>query len=468
MVIKLSSISKVFRTDSLRRRLVWAVLAATSIVFLALGFAVQLAIERSSAQEFDERLAQQGRVVLAYAGHEYLETGTVVPESPLLPGEARTSDVVYQVWTTDGVAVHRSDGAPTRPLVDLGRRGFVDVRIDATEWRVYALQSAAQPLVVQMAELRSDRNLIAARVRAAVRTPVLLSLPLLALMVWWLTTTALRPVRRLAREINSRTTADVSPLDLGHMPEEVTALGSALNALIARQVDALVREQRFTADAAHELRTPLAAVRAQAQVAMRAADAPEREHALRQLIAGVDRSTRLVTQLLSLARLEPVLRQNESTDQSIAAVVRAVIHDLEGDAERQDVRIAVPETLPDARVPEEPAYLMLRNVLDNAIRHSPVGGEIQIRVHHAHGRLEIAIRDQGPGIAPELRQAAFDRFRRFSDSYAGSGLGLSIVKRVVDLMSGQITLTDADPAPGLQVLIVLPLDQFRPGFLSLA
>ncbi len=441
---------------SIRRRLVGAVLGATGIVLIVLGVAVQVAIERSSAREFDERLAQHGRIVLAYAAHEFLETGTVVPESPLPAGEKRTTDVVYQVWTPEGIAVHRSAGAPSAPLVDLKSRGFLDVRIEGTDWRVYALQSPGQPLLVQMAELRSDRNLIAARVRSAVRTPVLVCLPLLAVLVWWLTTAALRPVERLALEIGSRTAGDLSPLDLGHMPEEITALGAALNALIKRQGEALVREQRFTADAAHELRTPLAAIRAQAQVAQRAVEAPERAHALRQLIAGVDRSTRLITQLLSLARVEPSLSVADASARSVSQVVNAVMLDLAGEAASQDLRLDLLPCALETRVPEEPVYLLLRNILDNAIRHSPFSGNIRIRVEQMDGMLEICVTDQGPGIAPEQREAVFDRFRRFSDGYAGSGLGLSIVQRVVDLMGGTIALTDAEPPPGLCVTVRLP------------
>jgi signal transduction histidine kinase len=421
-----------------------------------LGFAIQAAIERSSAREFDERLAQQGRVILAYAEHEYLETGTVIPEEAAPPNETRTTDVVYQVWTHDGVAAHRSQGAPPGPLVDLSQRGFFDVRVGDTDWRVYALQAVGQPLLVQMAELRSDRNLIAARVRAAVRTPILMSLPLLALLVWWLTTTALRPIDRLAREIGERSPGDMTPLNVGQMPEEITALGLALNALIVRQVDALLREQRFTADAAHELRTPLAAVRAQAQVALRSAHTSEREHALRQLIAGVDRSTRLVSQLLSLARLEPTMDKFESSGKSITRVLRDVLHDLELDAERHNVNVEVVAVPVESLVPEEPMYLLLRNILDNAIHHSPVGGTIRIDVREMKGRFLISIVDQGPGIPIEQRQAVFDRFRRLSDSYAGSGLGLSIVKRIVDLLGGHIVLGEADPLPGLQVMVDLP------------
>jgi two-component system sensor histidine kinase QseC len=442
--------------QSLRQRLLWAVLVAVAGVIALLGVAMQAAIEHSSATEFDERLAQQARVILAYADHEFAETGSVVPETADNPGVKRLHEVIYQVWTVSGKAVHRSEGAPPEPLVTIGSRGFTEVRFADEEWRVYSLASSDMPLVVQVAELSSHRSLIASRARQAIRTPLLLSLPLLAALVWWLTTAALQPVEKLARDIGRRSAAEIAPLDLGRVPTELHGIGTELNALLARHREALSREQRFTADAAHELRTPLSAVRAQAQVAMRAQQAPEREHALQQLIAGVDRTGRLVTQLLSLARLEPANAPTLTACRNIESVLDDVLHDLQHDIDRHAVTIDVRRPLPATAVPEEPVYLLLRNLLDNAIRHSPAGGRILVEVNQSGGVLAIRIADRGPGIPVEHREAALDRFRRFSDLYSGSGLGLSIVKRVVELLHGTLELGDAEPAPGLEVRISLP------------
>jgi signal transduction histidine kinase len=189
---------------------------------------------------------------------------------------------------------------------------------------------------------------------------------------------------------------------------------------------------------------------------MRAQQAPEREHALQQLIAGVDRTGRLVTQLLSLARLEPANAPTLTACRNIESVLDDVLHDLQHDIDRHAVTIDVRRPLPATAVPEEPVYLLLRNLLDNAIRHSPAGGRILVEVNQSGGVLAIRIADRGPGIPVEHREAALDRFRRFSDLYSGSGLGLSIVKRVVELLHGTLELGDAEPAPGLEVRISLP------------
>ena len=452
--------SSMLRIRSLRRRVVSAVLLSVCAVLVLLGIAVQSAIERSSGQEFDERLAQQAQVILAYADHEFAETGTLVPEEPAPTALAAPSgdhEVFYQVWTLAGVPVHRSKGAPQRPLVAMDRRGFMDVPLEGTLWRAYAQRSADMPLVVQIGELASHRNQIAARAWSAVRTPALLALPLLAALVWWLTTTALRPVERLSREIRARTAGDVTPLDVGSMPEEFTTLGAELNSLISRQRDALLREQRFSADAAHELRTPLAAVRTQAQVALRAQSSSERNHALQQLIAGVDRSGRLITQLLSLARLESGGAAGSTACRPVGDVLGDVLHDLAPSIDKHAVSIQVSRPDAGAALPQEPVYLMLRNLIDNAVRHSPVGGIVRIELSASDPGLQILIADQGPGIPVEQRQSALDRFRRLTDSYAGSGLGLSIVAQVVELLKGRLEMRDASPSPGLEVFISLPL-----------
>ncbi|HEY0803127.1 MAG TPA: ATP-binding protein [Steroidobacteraceae bacterium] len=440
---------------SLRRRLVWAVILAVTLVLVVLGISIQTAIKRSSGQEFDERLALQARVILAYADHEYAETGSVLSEAALGSNSKQAQEVIYQVWTTNGTAVRRSDGAPVAPLVPLTRDGFVDVRFANTDWRAYTLASHNAPVLVQIAELVSHRNLIAARARAAVLIPMLVALPLLAALVWWLTTAALRPVDKLARDIRDRSSGDVAPLDEHRMPAEITGLVLALNGLVARHGEALAREQRFTADAAHELRTPLAAVRAQAQVALRALDLRERQHALRQLITGVDRAGRLVTQLLSLARLEPASVLVTTATRGASDVLKDVLHDLEPDIERSGVAIEVVQSNIHMMMQEEPLYLLLRNLIDNSIQHSPANGVIRIVLREIAGRLEITISDQGPGIPASQRAAALDRFRRFSDRYDGSGLGLSIVKRVADLLDGTLELRDASPPPGLAVAVVL-------------
>ncbi len=439
---------------SLRRRVVAAVLVAACVVWAALAFTVHRAVLRDSAVEFDERLAQQARAILLYADHEYAETNVVVGDARAHEAAAQPRSV-YQIWTSDGRLIYRSGGAPAAPLADLRTAGFRDVQLASGAWRVYAESSAAHPIIVQIAEPAAHRTAIAARVRATVMVPLLLALPVLAALTYWITHWALRPITRLAAGIAAREPGDMRPLEVLGLPAEIAVLGRALNDLLARHAEALQREARFTGDAAHELRTPLAAVRAQAQVAMRARTPEEAAQALARLIAGVDRANRLVTQLLSLARLENAQGGTAARHASLRALAAGLMQDLADLARAHGVRIDAGDA-PDLTVPEEAIYLMLRNLVDNAIRHSPRGGVVRIDFRAAGGRLAVTVRDQGPGIPAGSRERVFERFHRDTREYEGSGLGLSIVARVLEMQGGAVELADA-PGGGLQVSVDLPL-----------
>jgi len=441
---------------SLKHRIVASVLAAACLVWLLLSYTVYRAVLNASAVEFDERLAQQAEIIHLYAEHEYAETRSVLDNVIPQPASGPHSGVVYQIWTIEGQLLYRSAGAPSLPLMGIGTQGFRDVRLESKQWRAYSVRSRLSPLVVEVAELTDHRRLIATRVLFAVMIPVLLALPLLALLVYGLTHRALQPIRRFADDISRREAGDLSRLDLTQLPVETQALGVALNDLIDRYGAALDRESRFTGDAAHELRTPLAAVRAQAQVALRARSPEEASIALTRLIGGVDRANRLVGQLLSLSRLEHGSHGAPPRMQRLSIVIDAALHDLASMAQARHVIIQNPSA-PECNVPEETAYLLLRNLLDNAIRHSPPAGIVRVTATGCEDQLCIEISDQGPGLPADLRQRVLERFFRHQPSYEGSGLGLSIVARVVDLWGGRMQFEETEQGRGLKVTIRVPL-----------
>lgn len=446
---------------SLKHRIVASVLAAACLVWLLLSYTMYRAVLNASAVEFDERLAQQAEIIHRYAEHEYAETRSVPGNLVGPPSSGPHSGVVYQVWTIEGRLLYRSAGAPSQPLMGIATQGFRDVNLESRQWRAYIARAPSSPLVVEVAELTEHRRLIATRVLHAVMVPVLLALPLLALLVYGLTHHALKPIRRFAHDISRREADDLSRLDLAQLPAETQSLGRALNDLMDRYSEALDRESRFTGDAAHELRTPLAAVRAQAQVALRARNSEEASMALTRLISGVDRANRLVGQLLSLSRLEHGSRGTPARMQRLSWVIDAALHDLASLAQSRQVVIQNPAA-PEVNVPEETAYLLLRNLLDNAIRHSPPGGIVCVACTATDGELRIEISDQGPGLPADLRQRVLERFFRHQPAYEGSGLGLSIVARVVDLWGGQMQFGQTGPDRGLKVTIRVVL-KARPG-----
>ncbi len=436
-----------------------AAAAAGCAVFALLGLLVYRAVAGSTALQFDEILQQQAALTLRYAEHEYAEGETVVPQQ-LTQGEpgAMPFDVVYQIATRGNELLYRSSGAPRVPLAIASESGYSNAALDGRSWRVYSLGSRATPLIIHMAEPLGQRDVLLERTLRAVALPLLFALVLLTALIAVVTERAFRPVRRIAADLAGRGANDLSPVDTAAMPVETHALGVALNELLARQALALARERRFTADAAHELRTPLAALRAQAQVAVRAATPADTRRALEKLLTNIDRTTHLMSQLLSLARLEPGSAVSGGQDTAASVVVDLVLEDLAQVA--RDKRIAISVSGCQQRLPGSPEalYLLIRNLLENSIRHVPERGHVALEVRGGERCVVLSITDDGPGIPDAERARAFERFYRIPGSASGgSGLGLSIVGRVVELLGGAVQLSAPPSGTGLIVTVTLPL-----------
>jgi two-component system sensor histidine kinase QseC len=240
---------------------------------------------------------------------------------------------------------------------------------------------------------------------------------------------------------------------------ETAGLGAALNDLLQRQALALERERRFTADAAHELRTPLAAMRAQAQVAARAGSWPEAKAAQQKLIAGVDRATRLVSQLLTLARLEPGESLGSIEIVRVDDVVAEVVEDLQAAATSGQIEILVHSAPVRVGGHTDAIYVMLRNLVENAVQHTPAGASVEIRCDMLDGVAELQVADRGPGVPAEERSKIFDRFYRLpGEPVDGSGLGLSIVRRVAQVHHASIDLSSGLDGRGLTVRVRFPAE----------
>jgi two-component system, OmpR family, sensor histidine kinase QseC len=444
------------RPWSLRRRMAIAVALAACAVFLVLGVLVYRAVESSTQIEFDEMLAQQAALALLYAEHEYGEGETVVPRSLRAGDRPIPFEFVYQIITRAGEILYRSPRAPVDAL-SIGP-GHADAVIDGRTWRVVTLESATTPLVIHMAEPLGVRDALLARTMRAVALPLVLALLLLTALIGVVTERAFRPVRRIAADLAGRGAGDLSPVDTAAMPVETHALGVALNGLLARQAAVLARERRFTADAAHELRTPLAALRAQAQVAARAGSSAETRRALEKLQAGIDRTTHLMGQMLSLARLEPGSAFEAGQTTPARKVVELVLEDLAPAAREKQLSVAVCGEQLQLPGSSEVLYLLLRNLLENSIRHVATRGHVKLEMSAATGAALLTVSDDGPGIPAAERVRALERFYRIPGSgSAGSGLGLSIVGRIVELLAGSIDLSAPAAGTGLVVTIRLPL-----------
>jgi two-component system sensor histidine kinase QseC len=442
-------------THSLQTRLLLLVLSLVSAVWLVATALIWYDAQHEIDELLNSHLAQAAALLVVQQvgnGHGDGEDDSVTTnEAPLLHKYA--PKVAFQVFH-EGQLVSSSKNVGVEPLSAL-LRGYSTVHRghDQTEWRVFAAQGVESDVQVFVGEQTSTRDDILAAVVHGLLMPLLLALPVLALALWWAVRQGLRPLRQLGAAIGARQPNAIEPLALEGTPLEVQALVGALNELFERIGQLIASERRFTADAAHELRTPIAAIRTQAQVALGAGrDDALREHALRYTLAGCDRATRLVEQLLTLARLEaaPV----EHSDQvELAALARQVAAALAPAALARGQTLELDaEAHCDVAGNELLLGVLLRNLIDNALRYSPAGATVQVAVRREAGGIVLAVHDSGPGLSDEQMARLGERFFRVLGSdQPGSGLGWSIVRRIAQVHGVELQVCRSSVLGGLAV-----------------
>jgi len=416
---------------SLRRRLLTLVLVAIgSVTVLQAATAYHSALHEADRM-FDYHLQEVARSV----------NGGV----PFAPGDD-VSEYSVQVWGADGTTLYRSRGLelPSQAVL-----GFSDSRVKGIRLRIYTLQTPEHTI-----QIAQDLDAREARARAlALRavTPVLLLAPLLMLAVGAVIGGSLRPLARMRRQVATRAARDLSPLTADGVPEEVEPLVSELNALFARVQGTLDAQTHFVADAAHELRSPLTALKLQLQAAERARDDGARQHALGELRSGIERSIALVEQLLALARLEGRPEEDGETV-DLEELARSAVSELLPTAhgKRIDVGLAAGASV-QVTSSRESLHLILRNLLDNAIKYTPAGGRVDIAIGRDAQGACLAVDDSGPGIPQAELERVFDRFYRVPGSEAdGSGLGLAIVRTLAERLGAQVRLGRSETLGGLR------------------
>lgn len=438
---------------SIKRRLLAVLLLVTS---LAWGVTLIFSY-RDTRHELDElldaHLAQSASLLIAQVGHEADDLDT--EHAPPLHRYSR--NVAFQVWERGRKLVLHSAGAPNTPLSSTPE-GFSNNRIDGKPWRVFSAWDDSRHFLVQVGEHREVRDELAGTIAENLLRPMLFALPVLGLLIWFGVAGGLRPLQTLSGQIGQRRADNLAPLDASVVPAEVLPLVEGLNQLFARLRDSLDKERRFTADAAHELRTPLAAILTQAQVARAAPGDAERQRALDNVLLGCARAVHLVDQLLTLARLEPQqLQSGESCE--LRALAAEVISELAPAAVRKNIELQLAEGAA-VRVPGVATLLgiLMRNLIDNAIRYSPPASHVQVTIARRDDKAVFSVVDQGPGIPAEAQELVWERFYRVLGSgETGSGLGLSIVKRIADLHHAQVTLVAGDNGKGLNVEVIMPV-----------
>ncbi len=427
--------------NSIRRRLLLWLLAGLSLVLAASGYATYRQARAETNALFDYQL-QQTALALRNQNLLTLAMGAESDDG---------GDLLVQIWDRSRGLLYVSQRQRELPFAT--QAGFADLAWRGESWRLFALQAGER--IVQVAQPLGVRLRMSADIALHNLAPFLLLLPGMGLVVWFGVGAGLRPLYRIAADIQRRHPGALEPVPTDNLPAEITPLVRALNELLARLAQTLDHQRQFIADAAHELRTPLTAVRLQAELARQATDADACAETLRDLGAGLERATHLVEQLLAMARLDahPAAGRREAVD--LLALAKTVVAEQAAIAEARGLDLGL---LPgeSVAVSGDPAELrtLLDNLVDNALRYTPGGGRVDVEVYRVEAEAVLAVRDTGPGIPPAERERVFDRFYRGAHAATpGSGLGLAIVKRIADRHGAHIRLSQPEAGPGLRITV---------------
>lgn len=438
---------------SLRRRLFALLIGGVSAAWLVTVVFSYIDAHHEVDELFDAQLAQAAQTLLALAGDE--------PDNDIEEiGEVAHKyqrRLRFQVWNSHGQLLLRSNNTPEKALTT--KNGFSETRDDEGHWRHFSQWNSKQTLQVQVSENHYIRDDLIGHITWRLVLPALFGLPLLGLWVWLATQRGLSSLDDIAAQIASREPQQLIPVSPPSAPEEIRPMLEALNGLFHRVENTLDAERRFTADAAHELRTPLAALQAQLQVALGARDNDERERSLGQLKSGLTRATHLIEQMLQLARLDPesVLPNPQAVD--LANLAELVCAELGNSIFDKQLDFDL-HTDPECMVHGQSEWLrvLIRNLVDNAIRYTPAGGSLLVSITEVAGCCQLTVSDSGPGIPQAERDSVLRRFHRLEPgAQTGSGLGLSIVTRIAELHGAHLELGDNKTGPGLRVTLRFPL-----------
>lgn len=477
--------------NSIRKRLLLTLL--TGIIAVG-GFTIVRSYldARHEIQElFDAELAETARLIqtqiLYLLQHDEdddlearLESNPLIPAGPAADYDDDDDDededdsdgnevgheyehkIAFQLYNRQGILLLRSATAPATPLSErkVRRRnaGYSDEEIGDQQWRVFSLWDSRRRYLVQVGEQYAVRNELAGKISLRLIQGSVIALPLLAILIWYGIGNGLAPLRKVAREVARRDPRFLEPVETGPVPDEVRPLVDAINDLLQRLAEALEKERRFTDDAAHELRTPLAALKTQAQVALRASDENERRRALQQILQGVDRATHLVEQLLTLARLQDDPSRLQREPIQLTRLLAELIAELAPQAMARNIELELKEA-PPVELSSHPVslHMLIRNLLANAIHYTPPGGHIEVELEDGPDAVTVRITDTGPGIDPDLLERVFDRFYRIDGSgVEGCGLGLAIARQSADLLGATLELRNRSDQPGLIAEVHLP------------
>lgn len=445
--------------NSLRSRLFVILVVATGLIWLFAACWIYIGAKQEVETVLDARLQEAARMVSSLVPNGMPSAGQSSTSSHVVEIPSYERQLSCQIWSLDGQLVAKSSDAPATRFSDT-RAGFSERKIEGETWRVYTVEDHVKGIRVLVGDRLSLRDHFVAELIKGLLVPTLLMIPLLGFLIWVSLNRGLQPLRSMADQLQARDADDMSPVEIGPLPKEIHPLVMSLNGLFAKVQAARQHEREITAFAAHELRTPLAGLRMQAQIAMAAPDKPTHDAALRQIITAADRTTRLVRQLLTVAKLDATHHVEHTTSVNIGIVLDEVLGALP--ASGAGVKVAVDPSLRRTAITtdRELLTLALRNLHENAVHHMPETGMVRWSMATSDGELSLFVEDEGPGIPDDEIAFATNRFfRGRHKSAVGSGLGLSIVDLALKASGARLRLRNRGDRSGLRAEIIWPISR---------
>ena len=442
---------------SINRKLLILILSTLVLAWIGIAGWTYFNAKHEAEEIYDASLAQTGKLLLSLVRHELEEVvdgkkETIEIDALLPPDHKYEAKLTFVIHHADGTLAMKAPNAPEFPWKQ-HPAGYSDVIVDQVKWRIFTLKDIETGVLVQTGQRYEVREEMVEHIVWSLLPAIFFSLPIIAYFIKCSVKKGLAPLHRVAEEITNRAPGQLDAVPQDNVPEEVQPLIAALNELFVSLERAFESEQRFTADAAHELRTPLAGIKTQAQVALRTTDAAKQREALENILIGVRRTTRLMSQLLTLARIDA--EQMESWQYfDFYLLCSEVIAEQKASAADKKIDLVLEGEALNIIGYIELVRILVGNLINNAIRYTPCNGRVVVELARRRGEISLVVKDNGPGIPAELHEKIFDRFKRGqSPDVPGSGLGLAIVKRVADIHQANIEINAGLDEKGLAMSI---------------
>ncbi len=447
------------RSRSIRQNLLLLVLGAVFISWAVVSLFVYNSAKHEIEEVYDAHLVQSAKLLASLVRHELEEAHQLQIEmDDFLPAVHKyESKISFIVYYGDGKVMTRSASAPMLPVTE-SFNDFKQIEVDGDIWYTYNLRDPKTNMLIQTAQRYDVRQELIVYISHSVLGVMLASLPFIAILIWITIGRGLRPLVQLADSISGRSIQQLEPITLEKVPTEAQPIVNALNSLFNCLSQAFEKERRFTADAAHELRTPLAGIKTQAQVALRSIETKQRKQAIEQVITGVERTTGLVNQLLILAQVDAE-KYIVKTELDLKQLCATTISEQIASALDKGIDISLQnESTVTINGNEELIHILIANLINNAIRYTPREGRIIVSITSDAQNVILNVRDSGIGIPEALETQIFDRFKRGEHlDISGSGLGLSIVLRISELHQAKINLSKGLDNAGFGIKVIFKL-----------